>query len=211
MKLPLRQAIRQSTFLLDGGTGEELFAHGVLDDRKIWSATAVVQPEYHATLKNVHKLFLDAGADAITTNTYGIIPGVGFEMDEITLLCDTTGQLARQVVDDYSNKYVLGSLGPLVESYRPDMIMEHAKGVGYYTTMVQALQPHVDGFIAETLSSVEESMQPLEAISKTCPEIPLLVSYTLNEKGELRSNESADLAIHRLLDEVQKTGNIERT
>jgi S-methylmethionine-dependent homocysteine/selenocysteine methylase len=28
--------------LLDGGTGEELFRRGMVDDRKIWSANALV-------------------------------------------------------------------------------------------------------------------------------------------------------------------------
>ena len=60
------------TLLLDGGTGEKLFLRGVKDDRKIWSATAIVNKEYHGILEEVHRSFIDAGSQAITTNSYGI-------------------------------------------------------------------------------------------------------------------------------------------
>jgi len=46
----------QAIFLLDGGTGEELFRRGMPDDRKTWSAKAVVEPKYHKVLKDVHKV-----------------------------------------------------------------------------------------------------------------------------------------------------------
>ena len=56
--------------LLDGGTGRELLKRGVPILTEIWSATALLscardRPEVHAD-------FIRAGADIITTNTYGI-------------------------------------------------------------------------------------------------------------------------------------------
>lgn len=59
----------RKVLILDGGTREELFRRGVPVDRKIWSATAVVKSEYHSTLQQVHQSFVQAGADAITTNS----------------------------------------------------------------------------------------------------------------------------------------------
>ena len=89
---------KSETLILDGGTGEELFVRGVPDDRKIWSATAVVHPQYHSTLQQVHSSFVEAGADAITTNSYGIVPGVGFSIAEIQQHVATAGRLARECV-----------------------------------------------------------------------------------------------------------------
>ena len=188
-------------FLLDGGTGEELFRRGVPDDRKIWSATAVVHPTHHATLQAVHRSFLQVGCQAVTTNSYGITPGVGFSVDEIRQHCATAGQLARQVVNDHHlAAFVLGSLGPLVESYRPDLILEHKAGVAIYQVMMQALAPTVDAFLAETLSSVEESMQPVDALAQEGLQKSILISYTLQSDGKLRSGEVADSALRRILD-----------
>lgn len=198
-----QSAKERGILLLDGGTGEELFRLGVPDDRKIWSATAVVKEEYHSVLKEVHRSFLEAGADAITTNSYGVVPGVGFEVDEIVRLCSVAGRLAREVVSEekYSgHRLVFGSLGPLVESYRPDLIMEHAEGAEVYEQMAGALEPHVDAFLAETLSSVEESMQVVHGVGALKTSKSCLVSFTLASDGNLRSGEAASSAIPRLLD-----------
>lgn len=210
-----------SVFILDGGTGEELFAHGVPDDRKIWSATAIVNEQYHETLKQVHRSFLEAGANAITTNTYGIVPGVGFTMEEINRYCEIAGRLGRAAVEEHvamnsnrqQNKHekvnngcpciVFGSMGPLIESYRADKIMERNDGVNVYHTMAVALAQYVDAFLAETLSSIEEALQVCEAVAKLNAtnglDIPLLISFTVNSVGELRSGEAATIAISQIL------------
>merc|ERR1711862_897786 len=117
-----------------GGTGEELFLRGVPDDRKIWSATAVVQERYNSILNDVHQSFIQSGSDMITTNSYGIIPGAGFSKEDIKTYVDQAGKIAFESAknNNGARSLVCGSLGPLVESYRPDLIMEHKSGVEYY-------------------------------------------------------------------------------
>ncbi|KAL8015401.1 putative Homocysteine-binding domain-containing protein [Plasmopara halstedii] len=44
------------------------------DDRRIWSAIALVHEQHHNLLREVHMSFLDAGADCITSNNYGVTP-----------------------------------------------------------------------------------------------------------------------------------------
>jgi S-methylmethionine-dependent homocysteine/selenocysteine methylase len=205
-------------FILDGGTGEELIRRGVPDDRKIWSATALVHPEYHDTLKAVHKSFLAAGADAVTTNSYGVTPGVGFTLNEIAQHCATASRIARDAVTEHATAarttstsiendgLVFGSLGPLIESYRADKIMEHDQGVAVYTRMAQAMAGSVDAFLAETLSSVEESMQAVHAIGDLSEALrrPVMISYSLDGNGDLRSGENVCKGIPRLIDFVEQ-------
>jgi len=208
---PLRSAFerlrhnKNELLLLDGGIGEELFRQGVPDDRKLWSATAVVHPKYHSTLCKVHNSFLEAGSDAITTNSYGIVPGVGFSRAEMAVHGDTAGRLARKTVNDSqkTTSIVLGSLGPLIESYRPDKILPHNEGTETYRIMIEALSPSVDCFLAETMSSFEESAQAVQAVSE-CSRLPILVSYTLESKGDLRSGEPVVQGIRKLLDFSKK-------
>ncbi|KAL3782970.1 hypothetical protein HJC23_003126 [Cyclotella cryptica] len=200
--------------LLDGGTGEELFLHGVPDDRKIWSATAIVNEKYHSTVERVHRSFIEAGSQAITTNSYGIIPGVGFtDGEEVKRLMGIAGEIARRSVTVGSgtvSALVLGSLGPLVESYRADLIMNHEDGVRCYQYGIKGLNPHVDAYLAETMSCTEEACQVIDALSifyqedkKSSDEIfqkrPLLVSFTLGSDGNLRSGESVVSAIPKMV------------
>ena len=206
----LRSNKRELLFL-DGGTGEELFRRGVPDDRKIWSATAVVNKQFHPTLKNVHRSFIDSGSQAITTNSYGITPGVGFSRDEMTKYVDIAGRLARESTQEGAKEggatVVLGSLGPLVESYRPDLVSEHNRGVENYKAVTEALAPHIDCFLAETMSSIEEASQAIEAVG-TLPEktkLPMMVSFTLNGKGEIRSGESLVDAIPKVVQLADKS------
>jgi S-methylmethionine-dependent homocysteine/selenocysteine methylase len=205
--------------LLDGGTGEELFRRQVPDDRKIWSATALVHEKYHTILEDVHTDFLESGSDAITTNSYGVCPGVGFESNDISKYNDIAGKIARRATQKSSGaKYVLGSLGPLLESYRPDMLMSHEDGVKSYMRACNSLAPHIDAFIAETMSCVEESIQVLDAVARSNDDIDkstgkqqqqrrqcsLLISYTLDPNGNFRDGEEVLNGMRRLLERAEK-------
>jgi S-methylmethionine-dependent homocysteine/selenocysteine methylase len=205
-------ASKNGVFLLDGGTGEELFK-SIPDDRKIWSAIALVNPKYHDCLQGVHRSFLNGGCNAITTNSYGVVPGVGFDNQEITKYVDLAGQIARRACQSHStDAFVFGSLGPLIESYRPDKIMEHDDGVVCYERACMALAPHVDAFLAETMSCVEESLQVVEAVGKVSKlheqmSRPIFISFTLSPHGTLRNSVCVTNGIRTLLEGVKTLGN----
>lgn len=202
----LRQRSSKKVFLLDGGTGEELIRRGVPDDRKIWSASALVKSQYHETLKDIHISFLKAGSLAITTNSYGVVPGVGFSPQECKEYIALSGRLARDSVDAEKGGFVFGSLGPLVESYRADMIKKHEEGVQDYKIACDALLPFVDAYLLETSSCVEESLQVMDAIrsSNDRKAVPLLVSFSLNNDGNTRDNKAILEGIREVLKESKE-------
>jgi len=73
---PLRPFIaRRGAAVLDGGLATELEARGLLLDDPLWSARALIDaPELVAA---VHRDYLEAGADVITTATYqATVPAV---------------------------------------------------------------------------------------------------------------------------------------
>mmetsp|Transcript_35224 Transcript_35224/g.84163 ORF Transcript_35224/g.84163 Transcript_35224/m.84163 type:complete len:396 (+) Transcript_35224:171-1358(+) len=201
------------TLLLDGGTGEELFLRGVPDDRKIWSATAIVHERYHAILEEVHRSFIRSGSQVVTTNSYGIVPGVGFnDGKEVIHLTSLAGEIARKSVfrgsgdidKEEQQALVLGSLGPLVESYRPDLIMDHDEGVLHFAFPIEGLYKHVDMYIIETSSTTKEAFQAIDALaffnrSPSRAPRPLLVSFTLKQNGKIRSDESVVDAIPAII------------
>lgn len=99
---------------------------------------------------------------------------------------------------------MFGSLGPLVESYRADMIKDHVQGVSDYEIACKALIPHVDAFLAETMSCVEESSQAIEAVSNVGNNCPMLVSYTLDPKGNFRDNQNITEGLKQVMDFAEK-------
>jgi methionine synthase I (cobalamin-dependent) len=78
------------------------------------------------TVRQVHRDYIEAGAEVITVNTYGVIKaelakeGVEDRFRELNVLAAKLAQQAR----DETGKPVLiaGSLPPLRGSYRPDLV-----------------------------------------------------------------------------------------
>ena len=106
---------------------------------------------------------------------------------------------------------VLGSLGPLVESYRADLIMSHKEGVAVYTDMARALSPYVDCFLGETMSCYEECIQVMDAVNEldSADVRPVMTSFTLDGQGNFRSGEAVVNGITRLLDYVKTRKQVE--
>ena len=176
----------------------------------------MVHPQYHGTLEDVHSSFLSSGSNIITTNSYGVVPGVGFEESQISKYMDIAGQIARRAVQKHTSTepcFVLGSLGPLVESYRADLIKPHDEGVLCYQRACDALYRHIDAYIGETLSCVEESLQVLDAVAEFSPggdkeRRPLLISYTLDSIGNFRDGQAITDGIRQFLDQAAKKSNV---
>ena len=71
----LASPMRWGARILDGGMGVLLPKLGMPKDPILWSARALVDKQYHPVVVKAHKEFIDAGAGAIITNSYAVIPG----------------------------------------------------------------------------------------------------------------------------------------
>jgi len=186
--------------VLDAGMGKTLSMKGVEIPPTIWSANAlIVAPE---VVVEVHKENIEAGAAIITTNSYGVILSdlakEGLE-DQYELLNKVSGQLAEQAVSD-SGKQVMvaGSLPPQNGSYRPDRVLDRETLEPLYYRQAELLAPHVDLFICETMSTIDEALAAFSAASQF--DLPVLIGLTLHDEkpGYLRSGESLSDAIEQL-------------
>jgi S-methylmethionine-dependent homocysteine/selenocysteine methylase len=182
--------------LLDGGTGRELRRRGVPILDTIWSANALVVAPH--TVREVHLDYIAAGADVITTNTYGIIrselakEGIEERYAELNRMA---GDLARQAREEGRREIAIaGSLPPLRGSYRPDLVGPLAEILPQYREQVELLAPYVDVFLCETMSSAAEGFAAATAAAESGK--PVWVSWTLAEdhSGNLRSGESVTQA-----------------
>lgn len=183
-----------SLLILDGGTGRELARSGAPFRQPEWSALALIEgPQF---VSAVHRAYVAAGADVITTNSYAVVPfHIGEERfaEQGAALAALAGRLAREVADAAGRKvHVAGSLPPICGSYRPDLVdLDRARPV--LEVLVAALAPSIDHWLAETLSSLVEARL---AASLTAPTgKPLWFSFTLEDEQPtaeptLRSGES---------------------
>jgi S-methylmethionine-dependent homocysteine/selenocysteine methylase len=188
--------------LLDGGMGRELRNRGVPILDTIWSANALLVAK--DTVLQVHKDYIAAGADIITTNTYGIIrselkkEGIEDKFVELNRLAGKLAITASRSSEE--GVAVAASLPPLRGSYRPDLVGKFDELVPLYREQAEILEPYCDLFICETMSSGEEARAAATAAAEFGR--PVWVSFTLLEdkSGKLRSGESIAEAAAKLKD-----------
>ena len=116
--MTLEQAMR-GTLLLDGGLGTELERAGGDLSSPLWSAQVLLADPAQVVL--VHKAYLEAGAECITSASYQIsaegFRRAGLSAEEADLALTTSVLLARQVRDRFQQIHnrralVAASVGP---------------------------------------------------------------------------------------------------
>ena len=185
--------------LLDGGMGRQLLQMGAPFRQPEWSALALMETPH--LVQQVHEQFALAGSDILTTNSYAVVPyhlGKKRFYDGGASLAALSGKLADNVAKKFG-KQVAGSLPPLFGSYRPDLFI-HDKALDILRILIDALDPYVDIWLAETLSSIDEAKVVLDALSED--RRPVWISYTLQDEdtsptdiARLRSGESVTEAV----------------
>jgi len=187
--------------ILDGGTGRELMRMGAPFRQPEWSALALMEGPQFVT--RVHQAFIEAGADAITTNSYAIVPfHIGAErfQQRGLELATLAGRLARDAAAAAGRRVqVAGSLPPICGSYRAEWF-DAAFARPILATLVTGLRPFVDHWQAETLSSIEEAELVREVIGQDGK--PLWLSFTLRDDAaaaglapQLRSGQTVAAAV----------------
>lgn len=184
--------------LLDGGMGKELRRIGAPFRQPEWSALALMEaPEL---VVRAHTNFIEAGAQMIITNNYAVVPYhlgddvIAARGSELTALA---GSLARQAADAApQNVLVAGSLPPLFASYEPDKF-DPLRAPALYQMIVDALDPSVDLWLTETLSTVAEVHATTAAVAARGSGKPIWVSFALPDAWvddviTLRSGETID-------------------
>jgi len=175
MNETFREALQARALLADGAVGTEIYRRGVFINR-CFDELSLSQPDL---IRSIHEDYQAAGADLITTNTYGAQElrlgqyGLAEQQEEIVR---TGVRLAREAAGKQS--FVAGSMGPLPHLIKPSGPISAATARENYRQQAEfMLDEGVDVFVLETfrqLGMLEEAVQAVRSISA---DIPIIASF----------------------------------
>ena len=177
--------------ILDGGMGQTLLERGLKTKGSLWSATALINKEYHQLVVDTHLEFIESGADVIVTNNFSARRKrmLDNEVEEhFNFANEMAGELALKA-KKFSKKDILiaGSLPAQNNTYVLD---ERDKSVIRRNFFDQAklLKSFVDFFYLDVLSSIREVEIALNVIEEMSQKV--LVGIHIKKDGKLPSGES---------------------
>lgn len=179
----------KKTRILDGGMGQELLSRGMDPEGTLWSAKALIEEKYHSLIKKIHEDFIKAGAEVIVTTTFTTrrirLRENGIE-DKYEYLNKKAGEIALKVKEKYPNILIAGGLPPQFLTYEADT-RPTEEIYNNYNEQAKILNPYVDFFYLDVLSSVNEIQTAINAISQFNK--PYLIGAHISEGNTLPSGE----------------------
>ncbi|MDA8826366.1 homocysteine S-methyltransferase family protein [Luminiphilus sp.] len=185
--------------LLDGGMGQELIRRSsAAKPHPLWSLQVMMdEPELVA---NVHRDFCLAGAKVICLNTYSVTRHrlqMGSALPDLPELLKHAGDLARAGIQasGLSGIDIVASLPPLTASYLQQSPLSPEQMKDEYKELMELQRYHVDGFLAETLSSIAEGQAVLLAAQEADTGVHLAFTVQDEDGTRLRSGELLEDAL----------------
>ncbi|MGZ4153030.1 MAG: methionine synthase [Actinomycetota bacterium] len=202
----LRAILADRIAILDGAWGVLLQGRGLTEDewrgdrfadhpRDVRGDPDLLNLTHPEIIDEVHRAYLDAGADITTTNTFTAtsIGQAEYGLQEAVYEMNVEGaRLARHAADAYGGRLVAGSVGPLnvtlslspkVEdaSFRAvtfDQVVE-----AYAEQMRGLVDGGVDFLLIETIFDTLNAKAAAVAAQEVAPDVPRWLSVTIVDKS----------------------------
>jgi homocysteine S-methyltransferase len=170
-----REALSERVIIFDGAMGTEIYKHGVFINR-CYDELNLSQPDI---VSAIHGEYRKAGADVLTTNTFGAnrlrLGAYGLE-DRVRDINASAVRLAREAARDRS--WVAGSIGPTGSLLAP--VGRITPGDAYTAFREQAevlATSGVDLFVLETFTHLAELWQAVRAV-RSISDRPIVASMS---------------------------------
>ncbi len=209
------QSLHNRTLLLDGAMGTQTQALDLdieSDYLGCENCTDILSLSRPDAIADIHRAYLAAGADAITTNTFG---GASHTLAEFNLqdrcfeLNKAAGDIARAVADELSTdthpRFVLGDLGPGTKLISLGQISYDELFASYRTSAHGLIESGIDAILIETCQDLLQIKCAIAATraaardaNRNPDDIPIMVSITIEQTGTMLLGSSIDAAIETL-------------
>lgn len=213
--MTIRETLAKRILVIDGAMGTMIQRHKLTEADyrgtrfKDWHTDVkgnndllcITQPEI---IIGIHKLYLEAGADIIETNTFSstVIAMADYDMQSLAYELNTAAaKCARIAADSYTSqnpnkpRYVAGAIGPLNKtlSLSPDVNNPGYRAVSfdevveaYYEQIGGLVDGGVDILLVETIFDTLNAKAAIYAIKKYfrdkgIPELPVMISGTITD------------------------------
>ncbi|MFB6263377.1 MAG: bifunctional homocysteine S-methyltransferase/methylenetetrahydrofolate reductase, partial [Bradymonadaceae bacterium] len=180
MDLSFLDAIDEGPLVFDGAMGTQLYERGVYINKSFDHANL----SRRELVETIHEEYLQAGADVLTTNTFGANRfkldnhGLADSVEEVNLegaaaACEVAGEGA----------YVAGSVGPTGLSSAAVRGSEAEPVREAYREQASALvDGGVDLVVLETFRQIDEIRLALEAVQAAC-DVPIVAQMAFDDEG----------------------------
>lgn len=196
-----RRYIAARPMLVDGAMGTVLHSRGIPIDQ-CFDAINLEDP---GLVAEVHRAYIEAGADAIETNSFGAnrfkLAEHGLER-QVTAINAAAVSLARRVISgSFKSLLLAGSVGPLGVRLAPLGRVKKGQAEAAFAEQISALvQPGsgvdgVDLLMIETMSDVQEVAAAVAAARNLAPDLPIVAQMTFTRDDRtLLGDSPADVA-----------------
>jgi len=194
----LLEILNQKTVIADGAMGTMLHARGVSFD-KCFDELNLTNP---AAVADVHREYIEAGAELIITNTFGANRfklskhGLHHDVDKI----NRAGvELAKRVVAaSFKEVLIAGDVGPLGVRIAPYGRVKLEEAREAFAEQIKALaEAGADVVIIETMSDLYEIQEAIRA-AKENSSLPIIASVTFTRDDRTLLGDDPAKVAHRL-------------
>ncbi len=184
--------------ILDGGMGQELLARGLVAKGTLWSATALLDKNYHQLVIDTHLAYIEAGADVIVTSNFSSrrLRLIENKSDKyFDYVNEKAGELALKAKEiSKKNVLIAGSLPAQNSTYMVDKRENNLIKKDFFD-QAKLIKPFVDFFYLDVLSSGKEIGLALNIIEKL--NLPALIGIHIGKNKKLPSGESISEVIEK--------------
>ncbi|HEY5908055.1 MAG TPA: bifunctional homocysteine S-methyltransferase/methylenetetrahydrofolate reductase [Vicinamibacteria bacterium] len=192
---PLLERLNEGVLVCDGAMGTMLYARGIFLNR-CFDELNLSSP---GLVRDVHREYLDAGAEVIETNTFGAhrfkLGPHGLDA-QVRKINREGARLAREAAE--GRALVAGSFGPIGKPLAPIGGISLDEAVAAYREQAEGLaEGGVDFFVLETMASLDQARAALQAV-RSVSDLPVVVSLTFNDEGVTASGETPEAVVAAL-------------
>lgn len=177
--MKIKDVLKQKVLLMDGAFGT-YFKSRYYDDAESDSPELDVR-NHPERVRQIHREYIDAGADIIRTNTFGINHSICETAEEKELLIQRAVCVAREAIAESGRDvWLAGSVGPI--KYSTDK--EEKKAFDEYKSILDMLLAQgVELFVFETFSDIDMVQKIAAYVKEKAPQTEVIAQFVFNKMG----------------------------